>query len=78
MGRSDEQTGVIRTGAAIQHVPTFAVVLLKGEAWPGAKGFGAVHRSPDPGDQPRTLLRVDMLSQHPVHTPAPSTSKGTR
>jgi hypothetical protein len=38
-------------------------VLLKGEAWPGAQDFGAVHRSPDPAGERRVLLRIDMLSQ---------------
>jgi hypothetical protein len=62
-GRLDEQTGLIRPGAQVQHVPPFAVVLLKGEAWPGALDFGAVHRSPDPAGHQRVLLRIDMLSQ---------------
>ncbi|MEM7202917.1 MAG: DUF1826 domain-containing protein [Planctomycetota bacterium] len=66
MDRPDEQDGAMRPGATVQRAPTFAVVLLKGEAWPGARGFGAVHRSPDPGREPRTLLRVDMLSQQPL------------
>ena len=59
----DDQNGVMRPGAVIRSVAPFAVTLLKGEAWPGAEGFGAVHRSPDPGGAPRALLRVDMLSQ---------------
>ena len=59
----DDQNGVMRPGAVIRSVAPFAVALLKGEAWPGAEGFGAVHRSPDPGGAPRALLRVDMLSQ---------------
>ena len=59
----DDQNGVIRSGAVIRSVAPFAVTLLKGEAWTGAEGFGAVHRSPDPGGAPRALLRVDMLSQ---------------
>ena len=62
-GRIDEETGLMRPGAEIQQFSAFDVVLLKGEAWPGADGFGAVHRSPDPGEQRRVLLRVDMLSQ---------------
>lgn len=62
-GKPDHENGVMRPGAEVQRVPTYAVVLLKGENWPGASGFGAVHRSPDPEGVPRTLVRVDMLSQ---------------
>lgn len=65
-GRRDEQTGLMLPGARVQQVAPFDVVLLKGEAWPGAAGFGAVHRSPDPAGQPRVLLRVDMLNQAAV------------
>jgi len=65
-GRLDEETGLMRPGAEVRHVPPFAVVLLKGEAWPGAQDFGAVHRSPDPAGQRRVLLRIDMLSQSPI------------
>lgn len=65
-GKVDEETGLILPGAKVRQVSPFDVVLLKGEAWPGAAGFGAVHRSPDPGDELRVLLRVDMLSQSPV------------
>ncbi len=65
-GRPDEINGVMRKGAEVQQVAPFDVILLKGEAWPGAEGFGAVHRSPDPFGQPRVLLRVDMLSQLPI------------
>lgn len=42
--RTDETSGLMR-GPAIR-APTGAGVLLKGEAWPGAEGRGAVHRSP--------------------------------
>ena len=62
-GKADEETGLMLPGAEIQQTSPFDVVLLKGEAWPGADGFGAVHRSPDPAGQRRVLLRVDMLSQ---------------
>ena len=70
MGRPDDQNGVMRDGSTVRRAPAFGVVLLKGEAWPGARGFGAVHRSPDPGGTQRTLLRVDMLSQQPVDEPS--------
>lgn len=65
-GRPDNKSGLMRPGAEVQQVSPFDVVLLKGEAWPGAENFGAVHRSPDPKGQRRVLLRVDMLSQSPV------------
>ena len=65
-GRPDEKSGLMLPGSEVQRVSQFDVVLLKGEAWPGAEGFGAVHRSPDPVGKRRVLLRVDMLSQSPV------------
>ncbi len=65
-GLADEESGIMRPGAEIVTVDPFSVVLLKGEAWPQAEGFGAVHRSPNPEGVERTLLRVDMLSQRPL------------
>lgn len=47
----------------IVRLPSEAVVLLKGDAWPGNEGRGAVHRSPglkDPG-RFRILLAIDGL-----------------
>ncbi|MFN3240627.1 MAG: DUF1826 domain-containing protein [Planctomycetota bacterium] len=61
--RPDDQNGVMKRGAVVRSVEPFSVTLLKGEAWPNAEGFGAVHRSPDPAGAARVLLRVDMLSQ---------------
>lgn len=46
----------------IQVMPTGSVNLLKGEAWEGNEGRGVVHRSPEPGDQPRLVLGLDWLS----------------
>lgn len=66
MGCPDEQNGVMPQVAEVLQVPTWAVALLKGEAWPKAEGFGVVHRSPNPKGVPRVLLRVDMLSQEPI------------
>jgi hypothetical protein len=38
------------------------VILLKGEAWPGNEGNGAIHRSPQlPDGQRRLLLTLDPL-----------------
>ncbi len=64
-GLPDDRNGVIRGGGKVRSVAPFSVTLLKGEAWPGAEGFGAVHRSPDPAGAPRLVLRVDVLSQAP-------------
>jgi hypothetical protein len=62
-GQDDHSTGLLRPNAVVRRVARFAVVLLKGEAFPGARGFGAVHRSPDPAGAPRLLLRLDVLGQ---------------
>jgi len=62
-GRPDSRTGVLRPGAVVQRVPEFAVALLKGDAWPGNLGFGAVHRSPKPDGQARLLFSLDVLAQ---------------
>ena len=67
-GLVDEESGLLLPGAQVQQVSAFDVVLLKGEAWPGAENFGAVHRSPDPLGQRRVLLRIDMLSQKSAAT----------
>lgn len=61
--RSRDQDLAMRPGARVRRVEPFSVILLKGEAWPGAAGRGAVHRSPDPKGAPRVLLRVDLLRQ---------------
>lgn len=44
-----------------ERLPTGAIGLLKGEAWVGNEGRGLVHRSPEPGDQPRLVLALDWL-----------------
>ncbi len=54
---------VPRPGAPVRSLERFDVALLKGEAWPGNAGNGAVHRSPaiakDGGR--RLLLSIDAL-----------------
>lgn len=45
-GRPDEASGLLRTPDAVQRMQPFDLGLLKGEAWPGNQGRGAVHRSP--------------------------------
>jgi len=42
----DETSGLLRQGAVLRKAAAGDVVLLKGEAWPGNAGRGAVHRSP--------------------------------
>jgi hypothetical protein len=48
---------------AVAEAPAFAVVLLKGSAWPGNESRGAIHRSPPvpAGAAPRVLLTLDAL-----------------
>jgi hypothetical protein len=45
-GRTDEQSGLLRPGAALGRLQRFTVALMKGEQWPGNVGNGLVHRSP--------------------------------
>lgn len=59
-GKSDKQAGVFIHQRFIQKVDTQDVVLLKGEAWEGNEGNGAVHRSPMPtAGESRLLLTLD-------------------
>lgn len=62
-GVPDEQSGLIRRPDAIARMPTYAVGLLKGEAWPGNEGRGAVHRSPatSAAQARRVLLTLESL-----------------
>lgn len=62
-GIADERSGLLRRGASPQQVPEFAVALLKGEAWPGNQGRGAVHRSPSVQTGARVLFSIDVLAQ---------------
>jgi len=55
----EESLTALRPAAVVRRVPKGAVVLLKGDAWPGNAGRGAIHRSPDPGPVGRLLLRID-------------------
>lgn len=54
---------VLTSGATVRQLSAGAVLLCKGESWPGNEGYGFVHRSPDPGDQPRLMLSVDGLER---------------
>ena len=61
-GLDDLRSGLIRAGGAIDSAATGDVVLLKGEAWPGNDGRGAVHRSPAATPRnPRLVLTLDLL-----------------
>lgn len=61
--RSVETLPELGRGARIVRFPRAAVVLLKGDAWPGNEGRGAVHRSPAvrSHDAKRVLLAIDPL-----------------
>jgi hypothetical protein len=58
----DVCSGLVRPGGHVQGTTAGDVVLLKGEAWPGNAGRGAVHRSPAMVDSaPRLVLTLDPL-----------------
>ncbi len=59
-GLPDEASGLLREGAKVWRAAPFDLVLLKGEAWPGNEGRGAVHRSP-PFWGRRVVLTLDAL-----------------
>jgi hypothetical protein len=63
-GRSDEDSGLIRAADRVREIPTLAVALLKGEAFPGSEGAGAIHRSPST-QTPRLLLSLDAIWESP-------------
>lgn len=60
----DAVSGLLRPGAGVIHAAPGDIVLMKGEAWPGNEGRGAVHRSPPDTrrDAPRLLVAVDPLN----------------
>jgi hypothetical protein len=61
-GRPDEETGLIRAGVRPHSAPVGAAIFLKGEAWPGNGGRGAVHRSPQVhGSSARLVATLDPL-----------------
>jgi Protein of unknown function (DUF1826) len=61
-GVEGEARGVLRAGARVRRAQAGDVLLLKGEAWPGNAGRGAVHRSPPASaDAPRLVLTLDPL-----------------
>jgi hypothetical protein len=63
-GLPDESSGLIRSGTAVNIVPTQAIALMKGERWEGNEGRGTVHRSPQvaAGENcRRLLLTLDLI-----------------
>ena len=54
-----EESGLLKKQGVIQHVQPQAIALLKGDAWPGNKGNGIVHRSPDVESGKRLVLTLD-------------------
>jgi molybdopterin-guanine dinucleotide biosynthesis protein len=71
-GLADEESGLMRPGAEVERIPTFAVGLLKGSLWQGNAGRGAIHRSPqiDPHDAPRVMLSLDAIWEGLNRVPA--------
>ncbi|MEB3203766.1 MAG: DUF1826 domain-containing protein [Candidatus Sericytochromatia bacterium] len=62
-GASQGQDAGMRPGGRTLRAGPGDVVLLKGEAWPGQDGRGAVHRSPRAtSDAPRVVLTLDALA----------------
>ena len=53
---------------ACHEVPTNAVLLMKGDAWPGIKGNGLTHKSPrgQPPLPKRVLLKCDLTDFRPM------------
>lgn len=59
-GKSDEESGLMRSAADIKQLAAGDVALLKGENWEGNEGAGLVHRSPQvPEGNRRLLLTLD-------------------
>ena len=64
MGEEDNEHVV----SSCHEIPTNAVLLMKGDAWPGIKGPGLTHKSPR-GQQPlpkRVLLKCDLTDFRPM------------
>lgn len=61
-GASDDGT-ILAPGTQISAAPTFAIALLKGDAFPGHQGHGVMHRSPpaSAASERRLFLSIDFL-----------------
>ena len=64
MGEEDNEHVV----EACHEIPTNAVLLMKGDAWPGIKGHGLTHKSPrgQPPLPKRVLLKCDLTDFRPM------------
>ena len=62
-GLADEDSGLMRPGAEVERIPTFALGLLKGSLWQGNADRGAIHRSPQiaPSEGRRVMLSLDAI-----------------
>lgn len=61
-GQPDDSSGLLRSGARVHTAAAGALVLFKGEAWPGNTGHGAVHRSPQASAScSRLVMTLDPL-----------------
>jgi len=61
-GVADEDSGLLRSPGAVHVAPAGDLLFLKGEAWPGNAGRGAVHRSPGAdAASPRLVMTLDPL-----------------
>lgn len=59
-GKSDEESGLMKSSDDIQRLTSGDVALLKGERWEGNEGAGLVHRSPALAiNEVRVLLTLD-------------------
>lgn len=64
LGRGSNR-GVKKPGAVVRHLDAFEIGLFKGEAWPGNRGKGIVHRSPPASRaRPRLVFVLDALCGH--------------
>ncbi|KAL0051293.1 hypothetical protein WJX82_005092 [Trebouxia sp. C0006] len=64
LGIRDTNGFGVKSATSVQQATEWDVVLLKGEAFPGNQGAGAVHKSPDASAEcPRLLLTVDEARQ---------------
>ncbi len=52
-------SSIARPHAVARRVQPIHVMVMKGGAWPGNEGFGAVHRSPRITRKPRLVLTID-------------------
>ena len=64
MGEEDNEHVV----STCHEVPTNAVLLMKGDAWPGIKGSGLTHKPPrgQPPLPKRVLLKCDLTDFRPM------------